>query len=271
MSKTKIHHISCGSLCPSVSRWAPSIYPKEICCHCLLIETNNQLVLVDTGLGVQDYRNLKRLGSAAKILGIKGNEELSAFHQIKQLGFSPEDVRHIIPTHLHLDHAGGINDFPSAKVHTLQAEYNVATNKALLLSGKYRECQWSKDTQWVIHEEKSGEKWFDFEMVRAVPGLTDDILIIPLIGHTEGHFGVAVKTDTGWLLHAGDSYYHHKELDDDYKMPLGWKLFEVFAHSDYSKARKNQHRLKELRDKHPDEVTIISSHDVSEYLKFSTT
>lgn len=269
MSKTKIHHISCGSLCPSVSRWAPSIYPKEICCHCLLIETNNQLVLVDTGLGVQDYRNLKRLGPAAKILGIKGDEELSAFNQIKKLGFSPDDVRHIIPTHLHLDHAGGINDFPEAKVHTLRAEYNVATNKALLLSSKYRECQWSKDTQWVIHEENSGEKWFDFEMVRALPGVTDDILIIPLIGHTEGHFGVAVKTESGWLLHAGDAYYHHKELDADNKMPFGWKLFEVFAHSDFVAVRKNQLRLKELRDNHANEVTIISSHDTSEFLKFA--
>ena len=49
-------------------------------------------------------------------------------------------------------------------------------------------------------------------------------------------------------------------------MPMGWKLFEVFAHSDFSAVRKNQKRLKELRDNHS-EVTIISSHDTSEFLK----
>jgi glyoxylase-like metal-dependent hydrolase (beta-lactamase superfamily II) len=223
---------------------------------------------VDTGLGVQDYRNMKRLGSAAKLLGIQGTEELSAFNQIKKLGFSVDDVRHIIPTHLHLDHAGGIYDFPAAKVHTLRAEYNIATSKAILLSSKYRDCQWSKETKWEIHEENSGEHWFGFDMVRALAGVTDDILIIPLVGHTEGHFGVAVKSETGWLLHAGDAYYHHKELDAENKMPMGWKLFEVFAHSDFSAVRKNQKRLKELRDNHS-EVTIISSHDTSEFLKFA--
>jgi glyoxylase-like metal-dependent hydrolase (beta-lactamase superfamily II) len=42
--------------------------------------------------------------------------------QVKQLGFSPRDVRHIVLTHLDSDHAGGLENFPEAHVHVLEAE-----------------------------------------------------------------------------------------------------------------------------------------------------
>jgi len=42
--------------------------------------------------------------------------------------------------------------------------------------------------------------------VRALPGARDDVLLIPLPGHSRGHCGVAVKTGEGWLLHCGDAY-----------------------------------------------------------------
>ena len=42
------------------------------------------------------------------------------------LGFSPDDVRHIVLTHLDFDHAGGIEDFPNARVHVLAREREAA-------------------------------------------------------------------------------------------------------------------------------------------------
>ena len=65
----KIHHLNCGTMCP---HGAPLIngYGKltdngHMVCHCLLIESNDGLVLVDTGLGIEDVRNpVKRLGRA---------------------------------------------------------------------------------------------------------------------------------------------------------------------------------------------------------------
>ena len=43
-----------------------------------------------------------------------------------------------------------------------------------------------------------GETWKGFESIRAIPGLDDDILLVPLTGHTRGHSGVAVNTEDGW-------------------------------------------------------------------------
>lgn len=44
----RIHHLNCVSTCPLGGR---------LCCHCLLLETQQGLVLVDTGLGPQDVRD----------------------------------------------------------------------------------------------------------------------------------------------------------------------------------------------------------------------
>jgi glyoxylase-like metal-dependent hydrolase (beta-lactamase superfamily II) len=46
----------------------------------------------------------------------------TAIAQIEALGFSWEDVKHIALTHFHYDHAGGLPDFPGAKVHIFQGE-----------------------------------------------------------------------------------------------------------------------------------------------------
>ena len=74
----------------------------KVVCHCLLLETDQGLVLVDTGLGVQDYLHTKaRLGNLVSRLGrIEKNLELTAIAQIQKLGFSPQDVKSEYVLHL---------------------------------------------------------------------------------------------------------------------------------------------------------------------------
>ena len=45
-----------------------------------------------------------------------------------------------------------------------------------------------------------------------LPGSDAEILLIPLIGHTHGHTGVAVRRGGDWLLHCGDAFFHHGEV-----------------------------------------------------------
>ncbi|WP_051484150.1 MBL fold metallo-hydrolase [Rhizobium sp. CF080] len=49
--------------------------------------------------------------------------EDTAAWQIQSLGYPARDVRHIVLTHLDFDHAGGIADFPRARIHVLTDEY----------------------------------------------------------------------------------------------------------------------------------------------------
>ena len=152
----------------------------------------------------------------------------TALRQVVDLGYRPSDVRHIVPTHLDLDHAGGICDFPDAAVHVFAAELRAASHRASLIERtRYRAVQIAAVKKWAAVEEE-GESWFGFSAVRAIPGTRDEVLLIPLPGHTRGHCGVAVRRADDWLLHCGDAYFHHSEIEPDVgAAPKGVRLFEV--------------------------------------------
>ncbi|MFC6041643.1 hypothetical protein [Nocardioides hankookensis] len=107
-----------------------------------------------------------------------------------------------------------------------------------------------------------GDAWFGFDSVTA---LGDDVLLVPLQGHTRGHCGVAVRRPGGgWLLHAGDSYFHASEKLTPPTPPVGLKVFQTLMGVDNKRRLANQARLRELQRSHSDEVTIFCAHDADE-------
>tara|TARA_B100001971_G_C18267964_1_gene595978 strand:- start:32173 stop:32970 length:798 start_codon:yes stop_codon:yes gene_type:complete len=258
----KIHEVNATSMCPIGGKLLPKAFPSEVICHCLIIESEEGLILIDTGLSLESLHEPQdRLGLLNLMLDVQAEPEKAMINQIRKLGFSPRDVRHIIPTHLDNDHCEGIIDFPLAKVHTSMLEINNARNP-ISINAKARYRHFHEHRNWKIHPFTQGENWFGFKGVKAIDSLKDELLLIPLYGHTPGHFGVAVKSDQGWLLHAGDAYYDRKELSAN--PPLGMKLFMKMVHENPSKAQENVELLKKLHTKQP-EIKIMCSHDPSEY------
>ena len=51
--------------------------------------------------------------------------------------------------------------------------------------------------------------------MRTLVGVPEDIVLIPLIGHTLGHAGVSVRSGARWLFQAGDAYFFHGEMNVD--------------------------------------------------------
>jgi glyoxylase-like metal-dependent hydrolase (beta-lactamase superfamily II) len=261
----KIHHLNCGSMCPIGQRMINGegqwLAPAHLCCHCLLIESRQGLILVDTGLGTADVARPERLGSLFRhLVRPVLKMEDTAWHQIQELGLDPRDVRHIVPTHLDLDHAGGLGDFPQAEVHVYAKELNAAMHPGFTERARYVPDQWAHGPRWSVKELR-GERWLGLEAVRAVPGTDDEVLLVPLIGHTRGHCGVAVHTDDGWLLHAGDAYFHHLDLIDPARAPWGLRVFQHLVQVDASLRLANQQRLHELKSEHPDDLQIFCAHD----------
>src|SRR5882724_5372265 len=169
----------------------------KIVAHCLLIEAGGELILVDTGLGLGDCSNPKRLGQPFRTLVAPAcKEKESAIRQVEALGRDPADVRHIVTTHLDLDHAGGLGDFPEAQVHVFAAELAAARSPALMERARYVSEQWAHGPIWVEHGV-GGDSWFGFESLRLLPHLDAEIAMIPLPGHSAGHSGVAVNTPEG--------------------------------------------------------------------------
>jgi glyoxylase-like metal-dependent hydrolase (beta-lactamase superfamily II) len=241
--------------------------PAPMCCHCLLIEGDDRLVLVDTGLGVEDVSDSRRLGF---LFNAMTRPRLAiaetALRQVADLGFRPDDVRDIVPTHLDLDHAGGMGDFPGAAVHVFATELRAASNPSSLLErGRYRAVQIAAVRTWAP-VDADGEAWFGFEAVRAIPGACDEVLLIPLAGHTRGHCGVAVRMSEGWLLHCGDAYFHHSEVAaQGGPAPPGLRFYETLTSVDNAARLANQARLRDLARRATGGVRLICSHDLSEF------
>lgn len=258
-----LHHLNCATLRP-VGSFGGRMVPPQLVAHCLLVERPGGLLLVDSGFGSGDIADPRRLGRpfvAAMRPALDPRETARA--QVERLGYAASDVTDIALTHLDLDHAGGIGDFPHARVHVFGAELDAATRPHLRERARYIAAQWAHGPQWVRHVV-AGDDWFGF---RAVTVLADDVALVPLHGHTRGHCGVAVRrTDGGgWLLHAGDSYFSAGEKHTPPTAPPGLRAFQRLMGVDDLARRHNQERIRELYAAHGDEVTIFCAHDPAEY------
>lgn len=261
----RIHHLNCATMCPYSRRLIAGeggwFEPAEMCCHCLLIETGQGLVLVDTGLGTDDVRSPLQLGRPFLALTRPQlRQEETALAQIRKLGFRGEDVRHVVLTHLDLDHAGGLPDFPAAKVHVFAPEVEAALSPSLRERPRYIAQHWKHGPDWVRHRVE-GERWFGFEAIRAIPGLDPDVLLVPLVGHTRGHCGVAVRGSQGWLIHCGDAYFFHGEVETPAACPLGLMAFQSLVQINGEQRLHNQRRLRELKAQHGGEIELFCAHD----------
>jgi len=249
----KVHHLNCGSM-------RPPLVPGGVVAHCLLIETDDGLVLVDTGFGTHEVTD-----PAATINGLTRtllkplldiNE--TALSQVEKRGHMAEDVRHILLTHLDVDHAGGLRDFPNATVHVLDTELEAATNPRGV-KDRMRFPKLQREGVTFQTHTAAGEPWFGFEAVRDIPGLPSDILMVPLIGHTRGHTGIAVKSDHGWLLHAGDAYFYRGEVETPPSNIFALKLTAKQTETIRAQRLSNVERLREL--KASGEAEVFCAHD----------
>lgn len=242
--------------------------PGELVCHCLLLETASGLVLVDTGFGLADVRDAaSRLGPIRHVMRARLDEEETAIAQVRRLGFAPEDVRHIVLTHLDVDHAGGLSDFPWATVHLLAAEKRSAVDAPdAVARRRYREAQWRHGPKWATYEP-AGEPWRGFECVRDLEGLPPELLLVPLTGHTLGHAAIALESDDGWMLHCGDAYFARPSIEAGGRLPVGLRIFQRAAALRYDAMLANQARLRELHAADP-ELTMFCAHDPRELAAF---
>jgi glyoxylase-like metal-dependent hydrolase (beta-lactamase superfamily II) len=272
--RVTVHHLDCCTMRPLSRRLINghgSLFePGTMVAHVLLIESKDGLVLVDSGIGIDDVRDADNrlgrmfLGMVRPVL----DESRTALRQIEALGHKAADVRHVVLTHLDLDHAGGLPDFPHAEVHVLRSEHEAAmSRRSLMERERYRPAQWAHGPKWRLHEVRDGERFLGFERVRAI--VEPEVLLLPAIGHTRGHAVVAVASNGGWLVHCGDAYFHHGEVADPPRSTAGLSFFQTVVATDNSARLANQQRLRELKREGGGRVRVFCAHDEEELAAFA--
>jgi len=163
--------------------------------------------------------------------------------QLARMGVSADEITHVVLSHLHLDHAGGVGAFPNATYVVQRAEMHYAYVPDFYQKGAYIRADFDKpDLRWLLLD---GDRDGRYDLLGD-----GSVTIIPTPGHTPGHQSLLVRLpESGpWLL-TGDSAYTEEIINDDVLPGLVWSP---------SEAIRSVRVMRTLRDQG---VRIITGHD----------
>ncbi len=173
------------------------------------VRDDGGVVLVDAGWSTATCADpVRTLGrSRSWVLGVRVRPEDAIAIQLRALGISPDRVRAIVATHLHLDHVGGVEDFPDAEVVVSQRELRTYWNAPR--GGPYRARDLARAGR-IRAVALTETPTYGF------PGSADlfgdgQIVLLDAAGHTSGNLAVALRAPRGTFVHVGDAVYQRWE------------------------------------------------------------
>ena len=175
-------------------------------------------VLIDTGfhasVAVKPRSNLGRLG-ALLYRDIDMRPEQAAVAQLRDKGVAAKDVKTVIMTHLHPDHASAISDFPDATFLVSDVEWEAATDGGQRQGYMKSQFDHGFDYRLVDFDSEEANSFSGFARSLDVFG-DGSVRLVFTPGHTLGHMSVVLGTASGEVLVAGDAIFMHRTLEDDH-------------------------------------------------------
>jgi len=170
----------------------------------VVLRADGDLVLVDAGWSAQACASpIRTIGPARWAYvapRIRPEDAIAA--QLRRLGFDPHRVRTIVATHLHLDHVGGVEDFPNAEVVCTDLE--LAAYRARKHLG-YRAADLAKAGR-IRTISMTSDPSYGFPSSHDLFG-DGGVVMLDARGHTRGNVAVALRSDRGCYVHIGDAAY----------------------------------------------------------------
>jgi len=207
----------------------------------LLKGSNGKRILVDTGC----YRD-----TIAQLKGIKNFIKPS--DTLVKVGLSANDITDVIVSHMHWDHADGIDLFPNAKIWIQKEEYDYYTGAAWQPGGKHGGIE--PDDVLTLVRLNTQQK------VNLIDGddreIIDGIRVYTGGRHTFASQYVGVHTDNGTVVIASDNMYLYENLE---------KHAPIAQTFDADSNIKAQDRMRQIASR-PD--LIIPGHDPEVFVKF---
>jgi N-acyl homoserine lactone hydrolase len=187
------------------------------------IKGNSQRILVDTGPHPLGVKGDEWFTFTPLIRSRQSDSQLLENVLKHRLGLSPDDIDLVILTHLHWDHAGGIDKFRKSEIIVSERELNFAMNPILPRSLKgYLAFQAGmtppfskvmKNIKTVKMREKK---------------IRDGIRVIPTPGHTPGSIAVCVDTSKGTYVITGDAVNSYENINGNPKLGFKYNMLGIY-------------------------------------------
>jgi len=207
----------------------------------LLKGSNGSNILVDSGF----YR-------AKLFKQWKVRDFIKPSEAIARLGLKPEDVTDVIITHMHWDHAGGMDLFPKARIWIQQDEYAYYTGEAWQPGGSHGGID-GEDVMELVKANTEGR-------VRLVKGddqeAIDGIRFYTGGRHTYASQFVGVSSKAGTVIIASDNCYLYENLD---------KRVAIAQTLDAASNLRAQDRMKQLAS---NPRFVVPGHDPAVFTRF---
>lgn len=209
-------------------------------------------MLVDTGfhasVGVDPKQNLGRVISRLYDIDMQPEHAIGA--QLRRLGIEPGDIRVVVMTHLHLDHASAISDFTEATYVLGQGEWEAFHGRAPLLSGYIKKHVSHAVEYREVMYDRSASSYSTFGRSYDLFG-DGSVRLVYTPGHSRGHQSLILRLKGREALLAGDAAYFLTTLEDERR-----GLFLDDEHN----WRRSLREIQLYRRENPDAL-IIPSHD----------
>jgi N-acyl homoserine lactone hydrolase len=208
-------------------------------------------VLIDTAfdasVAVNPAESLGRASATMNTIRMSADQAVPA--QLRARGIDPADVRHVVMTHLHNDHASGIGPFADAEFVVEQREYEAASTGGFFQGYVRKHLDLTKN--WRKVDVASAPAADGFEHVLDVFG-DGTIRMAFTPGHTPGHCSILVNTEGGPVLLAADAAYARRSIDE--------RLVPMYVTGSTSDYKRSLETLAAWEQEHPG-VPIICGHD----------
>jgi N-acyl homoserine lactone hydrolase len=210
-------------------------------------------MLIDTGIhpsvAVDPKQNFGRL-IAYNYRGLKMSSEQAAPAQLRARGLDASDVRFVLLTHMHVDHASAISEFPDSTFLLSQQEWDALGGGKPTEGYVKRQYDFGFDYRTFDFESRGTESFATFGRSFDLFG-DGSVRAVFTPGHTHGHTSYVLRLRDREVLIAADAIYTARTLEQNV---LPYKM------ADEHQFRRSLKEIQRYRERTPGAL-IIPGHD----------
>jgi N-acyl homoserine lactone hydrolase len=238
-SRVRLYAFHCGGLNADMSTYDPfdpkvgtQIYSPNFF---YLVRHPRGNVLFDTGIR-PDY---VEYADSVNSMEIEFEPEHHTDAQLAAIGLAPSDITHVVLSHLHWDHAGGLQYFPHAKVYVNRRELKFAFAPAVYQAVYYDRRDFDLPIEWT--ELDGDHDLFGDGM----------ITVVATPGHTPGHQALLVRTEEQTIFLLSDAVFEIEKMRRRVLPAIIWSPDQIV---------ESWERIEELEKDHGAE--LICAHEL---------